>query len=197
MAGTPELALNMQGTLKFIDILITVNRETYAAETTTAAKDAINRRDYKKLEKLLNQGRAKALLHMNRLDIETGSTFLHDAARRGDKRLIEMLLAHGADPIRRDRKGKLPYEVARDPDIRNILRASQPAKPTSVQPVPGEPISQKGYLKKWTNYATGSKLRWFVLDNTKLSYYKNPGQGFADVCLLQTTQKPHVVDPSI
>ena len=113
---------------------------------------------------------------MNRLDVETGSTLLHDAARRGDKRLVEMLLAHGADPIRRDRKGKLPYEVTKDQDIRNMLRASTPAKSTSATPVPGEPISQKGYLKKWTNYARGSKLRWFVLENTTLSYYKHPGK---------------------
>ena len=115
---------------------------------------------------------------MNRLDVETGSTLLHDAARRGDKRLVEMLLAHGADPIRRDRKGKLPYEVTKDQDIRNMLRASTPVKSTSATPAPGEPISQKGYLKKWTNYARGSKLRWFVLENTTLSYYKHPGNEF-------------------
>jgi oxysterol-binding protein 1 len=112
---------------------------------------------------------------MNRLDVETGSTFLHDAARRGDKRLVDILLANGADPIRRDRKGKLPFEVARDQEIRSMLRASQPAKASSTNAGPGEPISQKGYLKKWTNYAKGSKLRWFVLENTTLSYYKHPG----------------------
>ena len=152
-----------------------MNREKYAVETMAAAKVAMTRQDYNKLEKLLDEGRTKALLHMNRLDVETGSTFLHDAARRGDKRLVEMLLAHGADPIRRDRKGKLPHEITKDLEIRNMLRASQPAKSSAAQAAPGEPISQKGYLKKWTNYAKGSKLRWFVLDSTILSYYKNPG----------------------
>jgi len=141
----------------------------------STVKEAINQRDYAKLERIVKQGRAKALLHMSRLDVETGSTILHDAARRGDRRLVEMLLANGADPIRRDRKGKLPYEVTKDQDIRNMLRASTPAKSTTTTPAPGEPISQKGYLKKWTNYARGSKLRWFVLENTTLSYYKHPG----------------------
>jgi oxysterol-binding protein 1 len=144
-------------------------------ETAATVKESINRKDYATLEQVLKYGRAKALLHMNRLDIETGSTFLHDAARRGDKRLVETLLTHGADPIRRDRKGKLPYEVTKDQDIRNMLRASTPAKAASSTPAPGEPISQKGYLKKWTNYARGSKLRWFILENTTLSYYKHPG----------------------
>jgi hypothetical protein len=117
---------------------------------------------------------------MNRLDIETGSTFLHDAGRRGDKRLVEILLANGADPIRRDRKSKLPYEVTKDHEIRNMLRATQPAKPSNTTVAPGERISQKGYLKKWTNYAKGSKLRWFILDNTTLSYYKHPGYFHVD-----------------
>jgi oxysterol-binding protein 1 len=139
-------------------------------------RNAVIQRDYVTIEQILAQGRAKALIHMNRIDVESGSTFLHDAARNGDKRLVELLLAHGADPIRRDRKGKLPFEVAKEMEIRSILRASQPTKGGGTAAVPGEPISQKGYLKKWTNYARGSKLRWFVLDNTTLSYYKNPGQ---------------------
>jgi hypothetical protein len=112
---------------------------------------------------------------MSRLDPETGSTLLHDAARKGDKKLVEFLLSQGADPIRRDRKGKLPHEVTKDQEIRSILRATQPAQASSATAAPGDPISQKGYLKKWTNYARGSKLRWFVLDNTTLSYYKHPG----------------------
>jgi hypothetical protein len=119
------------------------------------------------------------MLHMNRLDVETGSTLLHDAARKGDKRLIEFLLSHGADPICRDRKGKLPHEVTKDQAIRSMLRATQPAQASSMTAGPGEAISHKGYLKKWTNYASGSKLRWFVLDNTTLSYYKHPG-----ICLV-------------
>ena len=152
-----------------------VSREKYALETTAAVRDAITNKDYAHLRSILTHDRAKALLHMNRLDLETGSTFLHDAARQGDRKLVEIFLAHGADPIRRDRKGKLPYEVTKDQDIRSLLRASQPARPTNAAPGPGERISQKGYLKKWTNYARGSKLRWFVLDNTTLSYYKHPG----------------------
>jgi len=138
-------------------------------------KEAIQQKDYDKIQSILKQSRAKAFLHMNRVDPDTGSTFLHDAARKGDKRLVEILLENGADAIRRDRKGKLPFEVTKDQEIRSILRASQPVKASSATAAPGEPISQKGYLKKWTNYARGSKLRWFVLDNTTLSYYKHPG----------------------
>ena len=31
----------------------------------------------------------------------------------------------------------------------------------------------KGYLKKWTNYRKGYQLRWFVLEDGVLSYYKH------------------------
>src|SRR5271169_6500933 len=117
----------MQGIFLTLALVTSVNREKYAVETSTAVKDAIVRKDYSTLEKILTHARAKALLHMNRLDIETGSTILHDAARRGDKRLVEILLAHGADPIRRDRKSKLPYELSKDPEIRSMLRSSRPA----------------------------------------------------------------------
>lgn len=34
----------------------------------------------------------------------------------------------------------------------------------------------KGYLKKWVNYTTGYKLRWFVLEDGVLSYYKHQGE---------------------
>ena len=36
----------------------------------------------------------------------------------------------------------------------------------------------KGYLKKWTNYTGGYKLRWFVLEDGVLSYYKHQGKGY-------------------
>jgi hypothetical protein len=76
----------MQGKFHVSGSLIIVNREKYAVETSAMVKEAINQKDYTKLENILRRERARALLHMNRLDIETGSTILHDAARRGDKR---------------------------------------------------------------------------------------------------------------
>jgi hypothetical protein len=44
----------------------------------------------------------------------------------------------------------------------------------------------KGYLKKWTNYTSGYKLRWFVLEDGVLSYYKHQGK-LLDWTLLQAT----------
>jgi len=127
-----------------------------------------------------------------------GSTLLHEAARRKDTRLIQILLLHGADPFRRDRKGKLPQDVTKDEKTKAVLKKSPAAMAAqqSIQekavlgPAPvskasmratrtGRPSKEgremKGYLKKWTNYTGGYKLRWFVLENGVLSYYKHQG----------------------
>jgi hypothetical protein len=54
--------------------------------------------------------------------------------------------------------------------------ASQQGAPNSV---PGDPLAgkdgreMKGYLKKWTNYRKGYQLRWFVLEDGVMSYYKH------------------------
>lgn len=39
----------------------------------------------------------------------------------------------------------------------------------------GPAPSMKGFLKKWTNFTGGYKLRWFVLEDGVLSYYKKQG----------------------
>src|SRR5690606_33951858 len=114
-------------------------------------------------------------------------------------RLIQILLYHGADPFRRDKKGKLPQDVTKDETTRGMLKRS-PARVAAERgieervvlgntntlyqtapvvrpgsgpgPAPQLPVNQgkesremKGYLKKWTNYTGGWKLRWFVLED--------------------------------
>lgn len=131
--------------------------------------------------------------------VESGGTLLHEAARMRDTTLIQLLLLNGADPFRRDRSGKLPQDVTKDDRTRAILKKSPAAAaaqrgiqektilgsnaPQAVSGhAPGENAlggkearEMKGYLKKWTNYTTGWKLRWFVLEDGVLSYYKNQG----------------------
>lgn len=102
---------------------------------------------------------------------------------------------NGADPFRRDRKGKLPQDVTKDDKTRAILKRS-PAAAVAQRGIQEKTIlgaaapsvgaaetpfgskdarEMKGYLKKWTNYTSGYKLRWFVLEDGVLSYYKHQG----------------------
>ncbi|KAK4988144.1 hypothetical protein LTR66_007396, partial [Elasticomyces elasticus] len=158
--------------------------------------------DYDSLEQLLSDPRVQTAVDVNgpelatdTLTTESGGTLLHEAARNKDMKLAQLLLLNGADPFRRDKKGKLPQDVTKDDRTRAILKRS-PAAAVAQRGVqekailgsggpqatgslgdtaPGgkEAREMKGYLKKWTNYTTGYKLRWFVLEDGVLSYYKH------------------------
>ncbi|KAL8969630.1 MAG: hypothetical protein Q9183_001909 [Haloplaca sp. 2 TL-2023] len=152
---------------------------------------------YAELEAVLEDTRVENVLDVNGGELATepavassGGTLLHQAAQKRDTQLIQILLLHGADPFRRDHKGRLPQDVTKDDRTRAILKKSPAAAAAqrgiqekvvlgnlSTQPTDGTPGGKdsreiKGYLKKWTNYTTGYKLRWFVLEDGVLSYYK-------------------------
>ncbi|KAK3725434.1 hypothetical protein LTR37_000404 [Vermiconidia calcicola] len=158
--------------------------------------------DYDGLEQLLGDTRVRAALDVNGPELATdpattehGGSLLHEAARKKDLKLAQLLLLNGADPFRRDRKGKLPQDVTKDDRTRAILKRSPAAQaaqrsiqektilgdtaqaggPSNAEGGPGgkESREMKGYLRKWTNYTSGYKLRWFVLEDGVLSYYKH------------------------
>ena len=179
-------------------------RSLFVDQTVREVHKLVTHNDYKKLEGLLVEPRVEGCLDVNALELSTdqitiqsGGTLLHEAARKKDIQLAQVLLMHGADPFRRDRKGKLPQDVTKDDRTRAILKKS-PAAAVAQRGIqekailgtsPGQIRSpttgisegskdareMKGYLKKWTNYTSGYKLRWFVLEDGVLSYYKHQG----------------------
>lgn len=168
----------------------------------------VGSRNYDGLETLLNDSRVGAAIDINAtefctdpLTVQTGGTLLHEAAKKQDTRLIQILLMHGVDPFRRDRKGKLAHDITKDERTRSVLKRSPAAvaaqKGIQEKAILGNHAGQavsglggpgkstlgskdsremKGYLKKWTNYTSGYKLRWFVLEDGVLSYYKHQGR---------------------
>lgn len=161
----------------------------------------VGKGDMSALESLLQDNRIKSTLDVNGGElatdptvVEAGGTLLHEAAKKKDVKLAQILLLNGADPFRRDRKGKLPQDYTKDDRTRAILKRSPAAAaaqrgiqektilaggPQGAAPEGGmgakESREMKGYLKKWTNYTSGYKLRWFVLEDGVLSYYKHQG----------------------
>lgn len=62
-------------------------------------------------------------VNLSYLDDDSGTSILHEAARRKDLRLIELAVRAGADVFVRDRKGKMAYEGAgKDDRVRVFLR---------------------------------------------------------------------------
>ena len=176
--------------------------------------------DYSKLGDVLEEPRVTTVLDINGGEfasevttVQSGGTLLHEAARRKNTQLIQVLLLHGkcfpcylqsacgltdslgADPFRRDRRGKLPQDVTKDEATKAMLKKSPAAvaaqrgiqekavlgnlgqasgAPGASEALAGkESREMKGYLKKWTNYRKGYQLRWFVLEDGVLSYYKH------------------------
>ncbi|KAF2815783.1 oxysterol binding protein 1 [Mytilinidion resinicola] len=191
LARTPEIFQLLQLARSiFVDTNVKKIQSLVAAGDLTA------------LEKLFQDPRIRSTIDVNGgelttdpVTLESGGTLLHEAARRRDIKLIQMLLLNGADPFRRDRKGKLPQEVTKDDRTRAILKRSPAAhaaqRGIQEKTILGSSAAQagssgaenplgskdgremKGYLKKWTNYTSGYKLRWFVLEDGVLSYYKH------------------------
>ena len=186
LARTPEIFSQLQ-----------LARSLFLDAKVKQIHEAVRKQDHKRIEDILTDPRADGILDVNALELATdrettatGGTLLHEAARNKDLQLAQLLLMRGADPFRRDRNGKLPQDVTKDDKTRAILKKS-PAAAVAQRGVqekailgsnPGvatdreqgkESREMKGYLKKWTNYTSGYKLRWFVLEDGVLSYYKN------------------------
>lgn len=203
-----DATLNNQGRLPLdlarnADIFqsLQLSRSLFAETKIKQVQELIGRQDYKTLEQVLEETRLKTVLDINSTEfvvdpitVQAGGTLLHEAARKKNAALIQLLLLHGADPFRRDRKGKLPQDVTKDDVTRAMLKKSPAAVAaqrgiqekavlgTASQAAaasPGDPLlgkearEMKGYLKKWTNYRKGYQLRWFVLEDGVLSYYKH------------------------
>ena len=191
LARTPEIFGQLQ-----------LARSLFLDHTVKRVQHLVASSDYKKIDDLLSDPRVEGTLDVNALELPTeqntvqnGGTLLHEAARKKDLQLAQLLLLRGADPFMRDRKGKLPQDVTKDDRTRAILKKS-PAAAAAQRGIQekailgsrtgdrrssiGEPVDtskdareMKGYLKKWTNYTSGYKLRWFVLEDGVLSYYKH------------------------
>ncbi len=187
LARTPDIFQQLQ-----------LARSLFVDSKVKEIQRLVARQDYENLENLLEDSRVEVVLDVNsgelatdQMTAQTGGTLMHQAARNKDTKLIQLLLMHGADPFRRDRKGKLPQDVTKDDKTRAILKKSPAAAAAQrgiqekavlgsggPQPADGTPGGKdaremKGYLKKWTNYTSGYKLRWFVLEDGVLSYYKH------------------------
>ena len=190
LARTPEIFQQLQ-----------LSRSLFVDSKVREIQNLVARQRYEQLEALLEDSHVETVLDVNGGElareptiVESGGTLLHEAARKKDTKLIQVLLMHGADPFRRDRKGKLPQDVTKDDKTRSILKKSPaaaeaqrgiqekavlgsggPLQATDSAPGGKDSREMKGYLKKWTNYTSGYKLRWFVLEDGVMSYYKHQG----------------------
>lgn len=192
LARTPDIFQQLQ-----------LSRSIFVDSKIKQIQELVARGDYKSLGEILEEPRVKTVLDINGgeftsdpITVQAGGTLLHEAARKKNIELIQVLLLHGADPFRRDRKGKLPQDVTKDDATKAMLKKSPAAvaaqrgiqekavlgnasQQGAVNANPSDALAGKegremqGYLKKWTNYRKGYQLRWFTLEDGILSYSKH------------------------
>lgn len=192
LARTPDIFQQLQ-----------LSRSIFVDSKIRQVQDLVAQGNYDTLSEVLEEPRVKMVLDINGGEfasdptiVQAGGTLLHEAARKRNTALIRVLLLHGADPFRRDRRGKLPQDVTKDDNTRAMLKRSPAAvaaqrgiqekavlgntsQPGGLNATPGDALAgkegreMKGYLKKWTNYRKGYQLRWFVLEDGVMSYYKH------------------------
>lgn len=165
--------------------LMQFERAKFVEKSATQLRQFFSARDFESLEQLLVLNpRAAELLDINGADPESGNTVLHEFIGKEDFEMCDWILKHGGDPFKRDKRGKLPIDlVSRNDPIRKLLKhASKDSNimdsvVNSSNPMKtGSAPTYKGYLRKWTNFASGYKLRYFVLDQFGiLSYYADQG----------------------
>lgn len=169
--------------------MMQIKRADYVAEVAQEFRLAFNNRDFGHLETILSNPRNNELLDINGMDPQTGDTVLHEFVKKKDVSMCRWILDHGGDPFKRDRKGRLPIDLlgkvaSTEPtnansspelELKRILeRAAREQSVIDVANNLHEPPTYKGYLRKWTNFAQGYRLRWFVLGpDGMLSYYKD------------------------
>ncbi|KAF9979011.1 hypothetical protein BGZ73_007112 [Actinomortierella ambigua] len=164
VASTPEIRM-----------VINAHRTEYITKTTTLMHRYAEAGDLKSLQQLFDDPRAAFVLNISHQDTETGSTILHAAAKRKDMQMVQWALDQGIDTHLCDKKGKLAADVTKDSKIKSLLKEARSQGPIAplVPTSPGQPPKLQGTLFKWTNYASGYKARWFVLEDGVLSYYHN------------------------
>lgn len=164
--------------------LMQFERAKFVENAACRLRQYFSDRDFDNLEVLLVQNsRASELLDINGADPDTGNTVLHEFIRKDDLQMCDWILKHGGDPFKRDKRGKLPIDLvqSKNEPLKKLLKAASkdenimdPVINTNNAIKSGGAPTYKGYLRKWTNFASGYKLRYFVLDqNGILSYYAN------------------------
>lgn len=158
--------------------LLQYERGQYLEKIALEFRTAFMDHDLAVLDDILSQPRNFELLDINGNDPETGDTVLHEFVKKNDIGMVQWILSHGGDPFKRDKKGRLAIDLVlkTNEQMKQVLRdATKEQSVINMSKVSGLIAPTfKGYLSKWTNFAGGYKLRWFILDsNGVLSYYKS------------------------
>ena len=174
---------------KPIETAIRWARNKFVEKVVKQMHRLVQKGEAEKIRELMGERRAAELVDVNTPD-RSGETILHKAAKSAKVELVKACLAVGANPFAKNRRGKLPIEMTTSEQVRNLLKhgtshISESIAKNFVAPMVeaspdlllleegGYPAKLSGYLLKYTNFASGFRRRFVVLEDGLLSYYKS------------------------
>eukprot|EP00158_Paraphelidium_tribonemae_P008019 Partr_v1_DN28436_c0_g1_i2_m41728 putative Oxysterol-binding protein len=126
------------------------------------------------VQAMFNDTRVAKLVDINYQDPMTGDSLLHIASEQNNVDMVTWCLKMRADPLVRDKRGKLPMEKTKNDRIKVLLKGViNQGSFSGHQPASSAGVKMQGVLYKWTNYAGGYKKRWFLLEDGILYYYRS------------------------
>ncbi|KAL3965007.1 hypothetical protein ACCO45_002011 [Purpureocillium lilacinum] len=140
--------------------LLQLSRSLYTEAKVAQVQELIARNDYDTLAEVLEEHRLKTVLDINSPEFASEPSITNDD---GVKAILKKSPAAVAAQRGIQEKAVLGHAASQGTAAANAsdLMAGREAR------------EMKGYLKKWTNYRKGYQLRWFVLEDGVLSYYKH------------------------
>ncbi|KAJ3321942.1 hypothetical protein HDU76_013991, partial [Blyttiomyces sp. JEL0837] len=202
---TPEELIPKIGAERFAELFKRARTEFITKTTSTIQAYAAVKNPTAIIDHFARDARAMGYLVAGRFDINTiietynMSTLLHFAACEDSLALVEWALSHGADPDIKDRKGRKAIDLVskKDGKLRERLKNAMqtPVVPAHTVSTSGSqhPAMLAGSLKKWVNYSSGWKTRYFCLENGKFSYYKSEAD-YPESCRGSISTKIAVVE---
>ena len=112
-------------------------------------------------------------IHLEVMSTKSNLNVLQAAVKYKATDLIKACVGKGLDPYLKDCYGRSANDMTTDKMIHALLRQLAHAEAASAIDSHQTP-SYRGFLDKWTNYMHGFKMRWFVLSDGVLSYYRTP-----------------------
>lgn len=171
--------------------MMQIKRANYISSSVEEAREAMENGDFKKLDKMCKSIRNRVFFQMkliNRTHLDgvedEDETLLHLFIQKKKFKVCIWLLDHGADPTLKNKSGQTPGDLLTiimkqeqriNPELKALHeKLSNEKLILAAANKINEPPTFKGFLKKFTNFAQGYKLRWFILSaDGKLSYYKD------------------------
>ena len=80
------------------------------------------------LEKGADPNMSDSVLSASGGTVAGGECAIHEAAKRGNREIIQILLDAGADPSRKTAKGQKPVGLAKDEEVKALLRGAEAPK---------------------------------------------------------------------